>query len=488
MITFEHLPSGIRVPGMYVEIDNTRAAGAGQLDYNLLVVGQKTEDGLEHGKLQRVFSADEVGKKAGRGSMLHRMAAKAFRAFPFGRIYVLPLEDDESATAATGEVELSGEAAESGTLAVYVGGRRYAIGVADGDSGEDLAEDLAEAISDDENAPVTATRDAGKVTLEAKNAGEVGNSIDIRVNHRDDEDEVEGVEVTLSEMEGGATDPDFSEHTSVLEQEWFQLVAMPYHDGATLDAFHEKAKERWGPTVMEGSLAVSAATGTMGELIDKGNNSPYTSILDADGYLSPTDEVCASLAAVVAREAQEDPARPFQTLSLPGIMAPHPDDVRPLEDRNALLGDGISTARVDASGNVMLDAVITTYLTNQFGASDESYLYANTLFTLMFIRWDWETYWQQKYPRHKLADDGTRFRPGQPVVTPKLAKAEAQRRFRSWELDGLVEGFEQFQEDLVAERPSDNPNRLNVKMSPNLMNQLRVVGTKVSFLLQAMEV
>ena len=88
-----------------------------------------------------------------------------------------------------------------------------------------------------------------------------------------------------------------------------------------------------------------------------------------------------------------------------------------------------------------------------------------------------------KYPRHKLADDGTRFGPGQAIVTPKTMKAEAVARFTQWETLGLVEGAEQFKRDLIIERNAQDPNRLDHLLPPDLINQLRVNGVQIAFLL-----
>ena len=88
-----------------------------------------------------------------------------------------------------------------------------------------------------------------------------------------------------------------------------------------------------------------------------------------------------------------------------------------------------------------------------------------------------------KYPRHKLADDGTRFGSGQAVITPKDGKAEAVLWFREMEELGLVENFSQFKRDLVVERNATDRNRLDVLLPPDLINQLIVVGAQIQFLL-----
>lgn len=88
-----------------------------------------------------------------------------------------------------------------------------------------------------------------------------------------------------------------------------------------------------------------------------------------------------------------------------------------------------------------------------------------------------------KYPRHKLADDGTRFGAGQAVITPKIGKAEAIAKFREWEELGLVENADQFKRDLIVERNATDRNRLDFMLPPDLINQALVFGTQIGFLL-----
>ena len=106
-----------------------------------------------------------------------------------------------------------------------------------------------------------------------------------------------------------------------------------------------------------------------------------------------------------------------------------------------------------------------------------------TMRTLSYLRYAVRTRIALRYPRHKLASDGTLFDPGQAVVTPSSIKAELISLFRQWESAGLVEGFDQFKDDLIVERSTTDANRVDMRMSPDLMNQFRVFAGQVQFLL-----
>ncbi|EEF5939106.1 phage tail protein [Salmonella enterica] len=123
------------------------------------------------------------------------------------------------------------------------------------------------------------------------------------------------------------------------------------------------------------------------------------------------------------------------------------------------------------------------YRTNKYGDSDPSYLNVNTIATLSYLRYSLRLRIQQKYPRHKLADDGTFISPGQPIVTPKIIKAELLALFTEWETAGLVEDFDTYKDELYVVRNKDDKDRLDVLCGPNLINQFRIFAAQIRFIL-----
>ncbi|MBF0248040.1 MAG: phage tail sheath subtilisin-like domain-containing protein [Alphaproteobacteria bacterium] len=106
-----------------------------------------------------------------------------------------------------------------------------------------------------------------------------------------------------------------------------------------------------------------------------------SSAAPAFGSPTPTYEWAAAVAGVVSYYGNIDPARPFQTLTLKGVMAPKQEDRFTLQENNLLLFDGISTHLVEAGGVVHVQRLITTYTVNAQGAEDISYLDVNTPLT-----------------------------------------------------------------------------------------------------------
>jgi len=126
----------------------------------------------------------------------------------------------------------------------------------------------------------------------------------------------------------------------------------------------------------------------------------------------------------------------------------------------------------------------TTYTKNLYGNTDDAYELVTTPATLTKLLRNQRQAITSKFPRHKLADDGTRFGAGQAIVTPKIIKAELVAEYRIDEFNGLVENGKAFKANLIVERDPNDPNRVNVLYPPDLINQLRVFAVLAQFRLQ----
>jgi phage tail sheath gpL-like len=144
-----------------------------------------------------------------------------------------------------------------------------------------------------------------------------------------------------------------------------------------------------------------------------------------------------------------------------------------LTERQSLLNTGIATSYV-AGGLLRVERAITTYQKNTWSQPDPSYLDSETLHQSAYIIRYLRNRITQKYPRHKLANDGTRFGAGQAIVTPNVIRGELLAAYSDMELDGIVENAKAFAAALIVERDTNNPNRVNVLLPPDYVNQLRV--------------
>lgn len=488
-VSFNQVPNGIRVPFLYAEFDNSGAVrGAGVQPYKTLMIGQKLVAGTKAANTQHLITSKEQAKEYfGAGSMLAKMAEAYLKINKSNELHCVALDDAGAGVAATGSILFAGSPTKAGTLKLYIEGKVAQIAVSVGQTAAQIATALNAVIGADSDFVISSVVNGGvaeQLDFTAKNKGEVGNEIDLRLNYFVGDETPVGLTATITPLSGGATNPDISSAIAILDDEQYMLIVTPYTDAANLTAIETELVDRFGPIRQNDGYHLTGKRGTLSALNNLGDsrNSQFTVIKRSSGPNSPYQHASA-LAAAIALSAQIDPARPFQTLALQGILAESQSEKLTLQERDILLNHGIATDKVDAGGVVRIERVITTYKKNPAGADDISYLDLNTLLTLSYLRYDFRNFWLNKYPRHKLGNDGGNYAAGQAVMTPKLAKAEAVGRFRLWEELALVEDADQFKEELIVERNAGDPNRLDFFLPPNIINQLRVVGVKIGFIL-----
>jgi phage tail sheath gpL-like len=340
-----------------------------------------------------------------------------------------------------------------------------------------------------------ASASAAVVTLSAKSKGVYGNEIQVVANYYGavgGDVMPPGLVVTIVNGVTGTGAPVFTTAISNLGESPAEYVCQPFTDSNSLLAwkteFGFSDTGRWGWVRQLYGHLFSAFRGTMGEqLVQAGNNgnNPQLSMLAIEP-LSPTPayEWAAAYTAKAARGLSIDPARPLQSLHLEGVLPAQGLNRFLLSQLNTFSLAGLATQRTFADGIPVITRETTTYTLNTFGNTDDAYTDVTTLATLAKLLRNQRQAITSKYPRHKLANDGTRFGVGQAIVTPKTIKAELVAQYRQDEFVGLVEDAAAFKANLIVERDPNDPNRLNVLYPPDLVNQLRIFAVLAQFRLQ----
>lgn len=482
-ISFNQIPNIIRTPGQYIEFDNTRAVqGLPVVPSKILVIGTRAAAGSVAQAIPKmVLSTSQAEDFWGRGSMLSHMFQALKRANPYTEVWGIALDENAAGVKATGTITVTGPATESGTINLLIGGRSVQVGVTSGDAQNAIAAAINAAVNANTDLAVTSGVADNVVTLTARHKGTYGNFIDVRENYHFGERTPKGVANAIVAMSAGATNPDLTTAIAAIGNEQYSTLVVGYEDAANLTKLETELLNRWGPLQQKEGQAFTGFAGTHAAAVTQGDsrNSPFNTICGAGKSPTPWWEWAAAWGAVDAFEP--DPARPRQTLPLPGILPPAPQDRYTREERDILLNHGIATYLVDAGGTVLIERTITTYKTNAFGVADISYLDIETMRTLAYLRYTVRARIALRFPRCKLANDGTRVGAGQAIVTPLVIRAELCALFREWEEAGLAEGFEQFKADLVVERNATDPNRLDAIIPPDVVNQFRVFAGKVQF-------
>jgi phage tail sheath gpL-like len=440
----------------------------------------------------------QADEKFGLGSELARMF-RAYYANNFANeVWAGPVAEPGGGAAATGTITVTTAPVEAGTIHLYIGGENVRVNVGATDTTNIVATAIAAAINANVDLPVTATVATNVVTLKCVWKGINGNDIRVETNYYGTiggEETPQGLVLTLpagNVLSGGAGVPTFTNLINNMGEEEFEYVALPYTDSTSLQAWEIEYgfsdSGRWGWQRQHFGHVFSAKRDTYSNLVTFGRtrNSGVVSIMAFEKEApTPMYEMAAAYTAKAQRALSNDPARPLQTLQLVKCL-PAPLHKRfDFVELNSLAYSGLAIQKCwPGSGYPMIAREQTTYQLNLYGHGDDAYELVTTLATLAKLLRNQRHAITSKFPRHKLANDGTRFGPGQAIVTPGIIKAELVAEYRMDMFNGLVEDLSNFKKHLLVERDPNDPNRVNVLYPPDLINQLRIFAVLAQFRLQ----
>lgn len=505
-VSFERIPANIRVPLFYAEISN-REASYFQLLQPALLIGPMLDTGVAVvDEPVLITDATQAYGLFGAGSVLADMVASYRQNDVAGTVWCIPQAD--AGTPASLSDTVDGTAGASTLVAVYIGGDRYALTIPQGHTGPQIAFDLAALINSNAFAlvvadapdPSGASGTSGSITYTAKNGGSIGNEIVRTWNWRGiagGEMFPPGITVVgggtpaaglTANFTGGAGTADLAGVITAMGDDEYDFISMPYTDTANLDLMQEEMNDVTGRWAWSRQIYGHVFTAKMGtpqtlQALGTQRNDPHATIL---GFaISPTVSWRrgAALCAQAASSLRIDPARPLQTLVMIGVQPPQRGSRFKLTDNNTLLYSGIAT-EMESGGAAAIGRCITTYRVNVWNQPDPSWLDVQTPATLAYIIRFLRQRILQKFGRHKLANNGTPFGFGQAIVTPNIIKAELIAAYSELMTLGVAENMDAFKAYLIVERDANDPNRVNVLLPPDLINQLRIFAMLVEFRLQ----
>lgn len=485
MISFNSIPVNLRVPGAYVEFDSSRAGGGlPAIPNRVLLIGQKLAAGTATALVpQRIFGTEQAEQLFGKASILARAIGAFKKADPSSECWAISLADLPGGTAATGTITVTGPATAAGTIALMIAGQAVPVAVAAAAAANTVAAAIGAAINAKTSLPVTAAVETNVVTLSCRHKGTAGNDVDVRHSYYQGEALPAGIALVVVGLANGAGDPDYETVWPAIADGDYRTIILAHNSAAVLASVEDELRDRMGPLRMLESFCWTAKRGDLAALAAFGptRNSEFVSNIGTGLSPTPPWEWAGNYGAIGGYYTAIDPARPLQTLRLDTVLPPAENARFGRNDREALLAVGIATYVVDPGGNVTIERSVTSYQKDAYGQASTAFLDAETLLTLSYIRVSIRARFLSKFPRHKLASDGTRFASGQAIVTPSVLKAELLGLMREMEEVGLVENLDQFKADLIVERDASDPNRVNALIPPDLVNQLRVTASQVQF-------
>ena len=496
-ITLDTIPDNLQPPGVYIELDPSKA-GTQRTTWRALLIA------MAGGGLTRttdtphlITSLRECKEGFGNGTEISRMYEAFRRNDPFNQLWCMAVTLPGGYQYSTLTATVAGTATGSGTFNVYIFGRRIAVPVSTGETANQVASRLNTMINADPSLAVSSAVSGGIVTMTLKIFGgshmTTAEAMQYIRKTRNDQETITGEPGGLTLTIAAGTQSASANEAAALRTalanigtEGFDVVVWPYCNTDTLDEIRTAALDTtgwWSYANEQYGHAFTAFRGNAarGRVISNALNSQHISIMAFEDSISGPDIWAAAFAGVASASLQRDPARPLQTLIIEGVEGGKDYTI---SEKQIFLTDGMCTYN-KVAGRATVTRAVTTYQTNQAGEPDDAYHDVNTLYTLSFIMRFIKARIASRFPRSKLASNGTRIGAGQDIVTPDIIRGEIIAAYRELIGAGVTEGLEAFQNGLIVERVVGFPNEVRIVFPPDLINQLRTVAIRTEFVLES---
>jgi phage tail sheath gpL-like len=488
-ISFNAIPLDIWRPGIYVEIDPTLALNGLPVFKQRTVMFGQLGTGAEaaSGELHNVITPSQAKVLFGKDSMLVGMVDKFRLQNPYQELIVIPLAENAEGQKASCARTFTGAATRGFTQQFYINEKRYQLGVAAAETAESVAGRLATMLNNDPSCPVSAAAAAAVLTLTCKWKGETGNGLVFRTRHYNSDQNTPGLGFGTGEFTGGTGNPDLTTAIDALDDlTQYQGFVTAFTDEPNMTALRAELDKRWGPlSALDGRVFAAKRDGvaTMGTYaLSLNSQNAVVMDMSSDALSAPWDWA-SSMAGAAMYYGSIDPASPFQSLELKGIMGAPEGKRRIAAENELLLSGGIATHSIGNDGKVYIERLVTTYSENATGAEDTAYKSLNTVMIMSYYRRSIINRFKLKYPRHKLAMNGhPAAGKAAKIITPATAQAEFIAHYKQMMDDaGIADDFDGYKADIIANKNSQKRGRLDVFDQPRPMDQFHQLAVRSAF-------
>lgn len=491
-VVFSYIPSGLAAPGQIFEVNS---GGQYQPQSRLVLVGYKTSTGsLALNTATPVASQNDADALAGPHSMLREMFRVAAANAPAQPIWLLAV--DAPATAAAAKTLTFASAPASGQGVIEICGRSIPIAVTATDTVTTVAAAFAAAVNayydtlDNAMLPVLATAALGVVTLTAVHGGAIMNDIDVAIpSSSSNVFSATGV-VAIAQSVIGSGSPDISGALASLADDPADFIASPFADAASLTAASTALNDtsgRWSWARQSYGHYWTMSTGSASALTTLGlslNDRHITVAGRWVGSVSPSWEMIAARAALESTWLSDmtlgGVSRNQTGRVMQGVRGPRDRSVLwGYSARNLLLNNGVATATVDSSGNVLVDKTVTTYRTGTAGQPDTVFRDIQAMYQaslgLGYIR----AVIAQEHGQKAFAGAN----PGNlgAISTPADIKASFIHAYSTLVDQGVFQDADAMARNIVVRANATNPARCDVLLPLERVNPLDIIACNAMF-------
>ena len=476
-IAFTQIPAGLLVPGQSQEIDNSLAGETGDIK-TALIVGVKTKtDKAQAGIPVNVVSASQAAEACGYGSPAAIMAASFLSINKTEKLYVLPIDEPAAGTTWKREYTVEAANAGAGSVMLTVNGRGVWAAVSAGLTADKIAAAIVAACNGLENNPIEATADgAGKITFSSIYKGTAGNKNTLEVQSL-----AAGVTVKAGAETDGTGVADLSKLPEWLGAKRWNYIVFDFDDDANIKVLAEELESRYSATRQIGGRAFVALSGGVGSASEAGSilaqaakiNSPHICLIPRGEAVSLPCEWASRFAAAACRILADDPSANTYDTKVTGLGA---DSEYDFVTRQKLLEAGVATWRLDPTGNVLIERLVTSYTENTDGGRDTSYPDIQVVETVDAVRTYINAEAKKRFKTWKLANTDENFGAGAKVMTPGIWRSFLADLYQTVFIGqkNWCQDFESYKASILVEVKAGSKTRLEYRHRPVLIGQFLV--------------
>jgi len=478
-IPFTQIPAALLVPGQYQEVDNSLAGSVGEIKRALIIACKGVAGTAPAGTPVRVFSDLRAAALFGGGSPAALLARAFLSLNRVEECWVLPVDAPQAATPWRKEFTVSASGAQQGAVAITVNGARIAAAaVAAGADAQKIAAAIIARINGELWLPVEAVAlEGGKFIVKAAVPGAGGNAISVSI-----ESQAAGVKVSEGTETKGAQSAIIKPLFEKLGSVRYNYIVSDFDEADNISALADELSDRFTAMQQIGGRAFIAVSGGKEAALAKAAavNNPHIVLVPRLENPQLPGEWAARWCSIACRILADDPAANTHGLTVTGLASDSEPDA---DSRQALLMAGIATYRTDASGNVLIERLVTSYTENIDGGRDTSFLDIQVPETVDAVRTYINAEAAKRYRTWKLASTEENFGSGAKVMTAGIFRSflcelysEVFIKTKRW-----CQDFDGYRDSIITEIKRGSKTRLEYKHQPNLIGQFYIGAGLLQF-------
>lgn len=480
-ISFTEIPASLLVPGQYQEIDNSLAGSVIDVKRALMIGTMASSGTATAGKAVQVRSADKAKVLFGNGSPASIMAAEFLSHNTTEELYVLPIAEPTAGTKWNRSFVIASSNAAAGSVSITVNGTELTAAVTENASALEIASAITASINGEENCPIEAEvvtdTENGKVSVKVSSVvkGVTGNFNTIEI-----ETSASGVEISAQDAVLGTLSPEIERPLADLGSVRYHYIASEFSDTKNLKALANELKDRYTALRQIDGRCFVALSGEIGDTSTENTmlysaqsiNSPHIILVPRGNSVQHPAVWASAWCAVLARRLSDDPAANTTDIEIDDLDATEFN----FDDRQTLLENGICTYRLDSSGTLLLERIVTSYTENSDGARDTSYLDIQVVETVSAIRTKINQEARKRFKTWKLAKTEENFGAGSKVMTPGVWRSFLAELYQSYFIQEVqwCQDFDSYKDSISVEVKSDSKTRLEYQHRPILIGQFYI--------------